>query len=57
MGASFMAFMVLWQFHFSPEALFAKAVEVHPKKDAIMGPGAFIKDPVSAISLRRSHVA
>jgi cation/acetate symporter len=45
-----MAFMVLWQFHFSPEALFAKAVEVHPKKDAIMGPGAFIKDPVSAIS-------
>src|SRR6188508_3496323 len=27
-GASFMAFMVLWQFHFSPEALFAKAVEV-----------------------------
>jgi cation/acetate symporter len=49
-GASFMAFMVLWQFNFSPEALFAKAVEVHPKKDAIMGPGAFIKDPVSAIS-------
>jgi cation/acetate symporter len=49
-GASFMAFMVLWQFHFSPEALFAKAVEVHPKKDAIMGPGAFIKDPISAIS-------
>src|SRR5215470_10161147 len=28
-GATFMAFMVLWQFHFSPEALFAKAVEVH----------------------------
>jgi len=45
-----MAFMVLWQFHFSPEALFAKAVEVHPKKDAIMGPGSFIKDPISAIS-------
>ncbi|MBK9670567.1 MAG: cation acetate symporter [Thermomonas sp.] len=27
-GASFMAFMVLWQFGFSPEALFAKAVEI-----------------------------
>jgi cation/acetate symporter len=49
-GASFMAFMVLAQFHFNPEALFAKAVEVHAKKDAIMGPGAFIKDPISAIS-------
>jgi cation/acetate symporter len=49
-GASFMAFMVLAQYGFSPEALFAKAVEVHPKKDAIMGPGTFIKDPISAIS-------
>ncbi|WP_454739906.1 cation acetate symporter [Cupriavidus necator] len=49
-GASFMAFMVLAQFHFSPEALFAKAVEVHAKQDSIMGPGNFIKDPISAIS-------
>jgi cation/acetate symporter len=49
-GASFMAFSVLAQFNFSPEALFAKAVEVHPKRDAIMGPGTFIKDPISAIS-------
>ncbi|KAI3601083.1 Acetate permease ActP (cation/acetate symporter) (plasmid) [Cupriavidus necator H850] len=49
-GASFMAFMVLAQFHFNPEALFAKAVEIHAKKDAIMGPGTFIKDPLSAIS-------
>jgi cation/acetate symporter len=49
-GASFMAFMVLAQFKFNPEALFAKAVEVHAKKDAIMAPGGFIKDPISAIS-------
>ncbi|MET0963504.1 MAG: cation acetate symporter [Noviherbaspirillum sp.] len=49
-GATFMVFMVLYQFSFSPEALFAKAVEVHNKKDAIMGPGGFIKDPISAIS-------
>ena len=49
-GASFMAFMVMAQFHFSPEALFAKAVEVHAKKDSIMSPGNFIKDPISAIS-------
>jgi len=49
-GATFMAFMVLAQYHFSPEALFAKAVEVHAKKDSIMSPGNFIKDPISAIS-------
>jgi cation/acetate symporter len=49
-GASFMAFVVMSQFNFSPEALFAKSVEIHAKKDAIMGPGTFIKDPISAIS-------
>ncbi|MES2760041.1 MAG: cation acetate symporter [Pseudomonadota bacterium] len=49
-GASFMAIAVLAQFNFSPEALFAKAVEVHPKAQAIMGPGTFITDPISAIS-------
>jgi len=50
-GATFMAVAVLLQFGFSPEALFAKAVEVHSKKDAIMAPGALIKDPISAISV------
>jgi len=50
-GATFMAGAVLMQFGFSPEALFTKATEVHSKKDAIMAPGALIKDPVSAISV------
>ena len=50
-GATFMAFMVLSQFGFSPEALFAKAVEVHPKHLAIMEPGALVTNPISAISL------
>jgi cation/acetate symporter len=50
-GATFMALMVMIQFGFSPEAMFAKAVEVHSKKDAIMGPGALINDPISAISV------
>ena len=67
-GASFMAFMVLWQFGFSPEAMFAKAVEIKTQAAAaaattpeevagaaqkglsIMGPGTFVKDPISAIS-------
>jgi len=49
-GASFMAFSVLAMYDFSPETLFAKAVEVHSKHDAIMGPGGFIKDPISGIS-------
>ncbi|MBN9421730.1 MAG: cation acetate symporter [Candidatus Accumulibacter sp. 66-26] len=50
-GATFMAVAVLWQFGFNPEALFAKAVEVHSKGDAIMAPGGLIKDPISAISV------
>ncbi|WP_301277958.1 cation acetate symporter [Dechloromonas sp.] len=78
-GASFMAFMVLVKFGFSPEAMFAKAVEIkaqlagkgllaealktNPEATAesvaaaaaakglsIMGPGTFVKDPISAIS-------
>jgi len=75
-GASFMAFMVMAQFNFSPEALFAKAVEIKTslalqdpkmleeavkkgvspetlaatKGLSIMGPGNFVKDPISAIS-------
>jgi cation/acetate symporter len=50
-GATFMAISVLLQFGFSPEALFLKATEVHAKKDALMSPGALIKDPISAISV------
>ncbi len=50
-GATFMAFMVLAHFGFSPEALFAKAVAVHPKKQAIMAPGSFVTNPISAVSL------
>ncbi len=64
-GVTFMAFMVLAQFGFSPEALFARAVEVKagfarnagqaPAEAArtglsLMGPGGFVKDPISAIS-------
>ena len=50
-GATFMALAVMFQFGFSPEAMFKKAVEVHSKKDAIMSPGALINDPISAISV------
>ena len=50
-GASFMALMVLAKFNFSPEAMFQKAVEIHPQASAIMGPGALVKDPISMISL------
>lgn len=50
-GASFMALAALWHFGFSPEAMFAKAVEVHAKHEAIMAPGTLVSDPISAISL------
>jgi len=50
-GATFMALAVLFHFGFNPEAMFAEAVKVHPKGDAIMAPGGLVQDPVSAISL------
>ena len=50
-GASFMAFMVLWQFGFSPGAMFKAATEINPKGLAIMSPGSLVTDPISAISL------
>jgi len=80
-GATFMAFIVLLHYGFSPEALFERAIEIKtmfarqelvplavegglgPQEAAglmaaevaagglaIMGPGGFIKDPLSAIS-------
>lgn len=50
-GASFIAFMVMKHVGFSFDAMFTQAIAVHPKMDAIMGPGALVKDPISAISL------
>ena len=63
--ATVMAFAVMLQFGFSPEALFHRAVEVKAQIAAstglggeeaaakglsIMGPGTFLTDPISAIS-------
>src|SRR3954469_14500555 len=50
-GATLMSLIVLWRYGFNPEAMFADAVKVHPKGDAIMAPGQMVADPVSAISL------
>lgn len=64
-GVTFMAVMVMWHFNFSFEALFTEAVRVKTQIAAnggksaeeaastglaIMGPGGFVKDPISAIS-------
>ena len=44
-GATLMSILVLAQFGFDFNALIAKAVEVHPKHDAIMLPGAAGRQP------------
>ncbi|KYG65896.1 cation acetate symporter [Bdellovibrio bacteriovorus] len=64
-GASFMAFMVLYHYGFSLEALFADAIRIKTeaaqaagssgeeaisKGVSIMAPGNFVKDPISTIS-------
>ncbi len=51
LGTSFMAFMVLKAVNFSPDALFDKAIAVHPKGEAIMQPGGLVKGPISSLSL------
>ena len=48
-GATYMAVMVLATFGFNLNDLFARAVEISPKHDAILRPGG--ANPVSAISL------
>ena len=50
-GATFIALAVLVKFGFNFEALFAKAVEVHPKHAAIMAPGTLVSNAWEAISL------
>ena len=50
-GASFIAFMVMRHVGFSFDRMFTEAISVHAKGEAIMGPGALVKDPISAISL------
>lgn len=50
-GATFMAIMVLMHFGFNLNAMFAEAVSIHEKGNAIMAPGGLVSDPISAISL------
>jgi cation/acetate symporter len=50
-GSTVMALLVLSQFGFNFNALIAKAIEVHPKHEAIMLPGAAVAKPIDAFSL------
>ena len=50
-GVTFMAIMVLSHYGFSFISLATEAVNMHPKHDAILNPGPFVSDPISAISL------
>ncbi|MBZ4194905.1 MAG: cation acetate symporter [Candidatus Contendobacter sp.] len=53
-GATIIAFSALYiasDGTFSLEKLFQKAVEISPKKDAVMKPGTLVTNPIEAISL------
>src|SRR5271170_812483 len=50
-GATLMSLLVLIRFGFDFNGLIAKAIEIHPKHDAILLPGAAVANPISAISL------
>ncbi len=50
-GATFMAIMILYMSGFDLHRYFEMAISNHSKGSAIMEPGTFLPDPVSAISL------
>lgn len=50
-GTSFMAIMVLYLTKFDLAYYFSQAIEHHPKAEAIMSPGTFLPDTISALSL------
>ena len=50
-GASLMAVLILYQSDFDLQKYFSMAIENHAKGEAIMQPGTFLPDPISAISL------
>jgi cation/acetate symporter len=53
-GATIIAFGALYlasDGSMSPERMFQKAVEIHPKHGAIMAPGTLVSDPIESISL------
>ncbi|MEO5336477.1 MAG: cation acetate symporter [Magnetospirillum sp. WYHS-4] len=50
-GATVIAIGVMYNFGFSFERMFVRAVEVHPKAMAIMKPGTLVTNPIEAISL------
>lgn len=50
-GASFMAIMILYLTKFDLTYYFSQAISHHPKGEAIMSPGGFLTDTVSAVSL------
>ena len=50
-GVTFIAIMVLYNYGFSFITLATEAVNMHPKGEAILRPGPFVSDPVSAVSL------
>lgn len=50
-GATLLALLALGEFGFSVDAMFRRAVAVHPGALGIMGPGKLIRDPANALSL------
>lgn len=50
-GASFMAIMILYLTKFDLSYYFSQAISHHPKGEAIMSPGTFLPNTISAVSL------
>jgi len=55
-GSTALFLIALAQFGFDVDALFARAVEVHPRGRAILRPGTLYSDPISVLSLALAFI-
>ncbi|RLA02329.1 MAG: cation acetate symporter, partial [Gammaproteobacteria bacterium] len=51
LGGTMIAFLVMKSFDFSFDAMLASAAQTHPKGSDILGPGLWLKNPVSTMSI------
>lgn len=50
-GGTILVYLLLQHFHFDMEQLFKSAIETHPKQEKLFGPGGWLKDPISVLSV------
>jgi len=51
LGGTMIAFLIMKSFNFNLDAMLSSATKTHPRGDDILGPGLWLKNPVSTMSI------